>query len=225
MQFSEESCQHALQGSWNWESGFSKNMIYDFEEIRDNQLRAIFGNWDFQKNRSARKNEYADYEIAELGYIMGKRESRRLVGDLVITQHDLDNQVVYPDGCVAIDWGVDIHVPDPVNSKFFPGEEFRAMALHQGKESSPIFNVPYRCFYSRNISNLFMAGRHISTTHVAHAATRVQRYTGTYGEVVGIAASLCRKFETSPRGLYELYLNELNKALAEGVPSGITIQK
>ena len=225
LQFSEESCQHALQGSWNWESGFSKNMISDLEEIRDNQLRAIFGNWDFQKNRSVRKDEYADYEIAELGYIIGKRESRRLVGDLVITQHDLDNQLVYPDGCVAIDWGVDIHIPDPVNSKFFPGEEFRAIALHQGKESSPVFHVPYRCFYSRNISNLFMAGRHISTTHVAHAATRVQRYTGTYGEVVGIAASLCRKFETSPRGLYESYLNEFNAALVLGVPPGTNNQK
>jgi len=219
MQFSEESCQHAFQGSWNWESGFSKNMIYDLEEIRDNQLRAIFGNWAFQKNNSTRKAEYANFEIAELGYIIGKRESRRLTGDLVITQHDLDNQAVYPDGCVAIDWGVDIHVPDPANTSYFPGEEFRAIALHQGKETSPLFHVPYRCFYSRNISNLFMAGRHISTTHVAHAATRVQRYTGTYGEVVGIAASLCRKYETNPRGLYERYLPELKNALTEGVPA------
>jgi hypothetical protein len=223
MQFSEESCQHALQGSWNWESGFSKNMISDLEEIRDNQLRAIFGNWDFQKNNSVRKDEYADYEIAELGYIIGKRESRRLTGDLVITQQDLDNQVLYPDGCVAIDWGVDIHLPDPANSKFFPGEEFRAIALHQGKESSPLFHVPYRCFYSRNISNLFMAGRHISTTHVAHAATRVQRYTGTYGEVVGIAASLCRKLNTTPRGLYDSHLPELKAALSTGVPPSDTL--
>jgi hypothetical protein len=92
------------------------------------------------------------------------------------------------------------------------------MALHQGKESSPLFHVPYRCFYSRNITNLFMAGRHISTTHVAHAATRVQRYTGTYGEVVGIAASLCKKLESTPRGLYESHLQDLNEALAKGIP-------
>jgi hypothetical protein len=63
-----------------------------------------------------------------------------------------------------------------------------------------------------------MAGRHISTTHVAHAATRVQRYTGTYGEVVGIAASLCKKLDTTPRGLYESHLKELNEALTKGVP-------
>jgi hypothetical protein len=193
-------------------------MVSDLEEIRDNQLRAIFGNWAFQKNNSTRKEEYANFEITELGYIIGKRESRRLLGDLIISQHDLDNQVVYPDGCVAIDWGVDIHVADPVNSNYFPGEEFRAIALHQGKETSPLFHVPYRCLYSRNISNLLMAGRHISTTHVAHAATRVQRYTGTYGEVVGIAASLCRKINTTPRGLYELYLPDLNEALQKGVP-------
>jgi hypothetical protein len=218
MQFTEESCQHALQGSWNWESGFSKNMVYDLEQIRDNQLRAIFGNWDFQKNRSVRKAEYENYEIAELGYIIGKRESRRLMGDIIITQQDLDNQVEYPDGCVAIDWGVDIHIADPVNSRYFPGEEFRAIALHQGKETSPLFHVPYRSLYSGNISNLFMAGRHISTTHVAHAATRVQRYTGTYGEVVGIAASLCLKYKVTPRGLYESHLEELKEALKIGIP-------
>jgi hypothetical protein len=125
--------------------------------------------------------------------------------------------VEYPDGCVAIDWGVDIHIPDPVNSGYFPGEEFRAIALHQGKETSPLFHVPYRCFFSRNISNLFMAGRHISTTHVAHAATRVQRYTGTYGEVVGIAASLCLKYNVTPRGLYESHLGDLTGFLKKGV--------
>ncbi|HOW39105.1 MAG TPA: FAD-dependent oxidoreductase [Bacteroidales bacterium] len=221
IQFSEENCQHALQSSWNWESGFSKNMITDMEEIRDNQLRAIFGNWDFQKNKCLRKAEYAGYRLEELGYIIGKRESRRLMGDLIITQYDLDNQIEYPDGCVAIDWGVDIHIADPENSKYFPGEEFRAIALHQGKETSPLFHVPYRCLYSRNISNLFMAGRHISTTHVAHAATRVQRYTGTYGEVVGIAAALCIRHDVSPRELFERYLNDLKAALKIGVPEKI----
>jgi hypothetical protein len=68
-----------------------------------------------------------------------------------------------------------------------------------------------------------MAGRHISTTHVAHAATRVQRYTGTYGEVVGIAASLCRKLNTTPRGLYDSHLPELKAALSTGVPPSDTL--
>ena len=65
-----------------------------------------------------------------------------------------------------------------------------------------------------------MAGRHISTTHVAHAATRVQRNTGTYGEVVGIAAFLCNKLNTDPRGLYVSYLDKLKEALLKGVPAG-----
>ncbi len=219
-QFNEESCQHVTRSSWNWESGFNQDMIYDFEEIRDNQIRSIFGNWSFQKNHSIRKNEYSRMEIAEMGYIMGKRESRRMLGDLIITQMDLDGPVSYPDGCVEINWGIDIHIPDPVNSKHFPGQEFRSIAIHPNKESSPPFAVPYRCFYSRNINNLFMAGRHISTTHVAHAATRVQRNTGTYGEVVGIAAFLCNKLNTDPRGLYVSYLDKLKEALLKGVPAG-----
>jgi len=219
-QFNEESCQYVTKSSWNWESGFNQDMIYEFEEIRDNQLRSVFGNWSFQKNHSKRKSEYARMEIAELGYIMGKRESRRMLGDIIITQMDLDGPVSYPDGCVEITWGIDIHIPDPLNSKYFSGQEFRAVAIHPNKESSPPFEVPYRCFYSRNIKNLFMAGRHISTTHVAHAATRVQRNTGTYGEVVGIAASLCKKMNAEPRGIYDSYLEELKEALSTGVPSG-----
>jgi hypothetical protein len=220
--FTEESCQYATQSAWDWESGFYQDMVFDFEEIRDNQLRAIFGNWAFQKNLSIKKSDYANWEIVELGYIMGKRESRRMLGDVILSQFDLDGQINYPDGCVVIDWGIDIHIPNPTNSIYFPGEEFRALAIHPNKESSPPFAIPFRCFYSRNINNLFMAGRHISATHVAHAATRVQRYTGTYGEVVGIACYLCKKLKTSPRGLFEFYLPELKDAFTKGVPSGIT---
>ena len=77
--------------------------------------------------------------------------------------------------------------------------------------------MPYRCLYSRNVDNLFMAGRNISVTHVALGSVRVMRTTGMMGEVVGMAASLCRKYGTSPRGVYQRNLDELRSLMREGV--------
>ena len=58
------------------------------------------------------------------------------------------------------------------------------MAVHD--RNVPEYPIPYRCFYSRNIDNLFMAGRNISVTHVALGTIRVMRTTGMMGEVVGM---------------------------------------
>jgi hypothetical protein len=80
------------------------------------------------------------------------------------------------------------------------------------------YPIPYRCLYSRNIRNLMMAGRHISVTHIALGTVRVQRTTGMMGEVVGMAASLCRKYACNPRDVYKSHLPELKELLKEGVP-------
>ena len=79
------------------------------------------------------------------------------------------------------------------------------------------YAVPYRCLYSRNVGNLFMAGRNISVTHVALGTVRVMRTGGMMGEVVGMAASLCKKFDTYPKGIYEMYLPDLQTLMRQGV--------
>jgi hypothetical protein len=84
-------------------------------------------------------------------------------------------------------WTIDLHYPDPKNTKHCPGREFKSIAVHKAIHPYPI---PYRCFYSRNVDNLFMAGRNISVTHVALGTVRVMRTTGMMGEVVGMAASV-----------------------------------
>jgi hypothetical protein len=81
------------------------------------------------------------------------------------------------------------------------------------------YAIPFRTLYSRNIPNLLMAGRNISVTHVALGTVRVQRTTGMMGEVVGMAASLCKKHGTTPRGVYEHHLPELKELMREGVPA------
>ncbi|MHC4401167.1 MAG: FAD-dependent oxidoreductase [Planctomycetota bacterium] len=110
-------------------------------------------------------------------------------------------------------WSIDLHFPAPENSRHFPGEEFRSIA-----KNTPIrpYPIPYRCFYSRNLSNLFMAGRNVSVTHVALGTVRVQKTTGMMGEVVGMAASLATKYHTDPRGVYESYLAELQSLMRRG---------
>jgi hypothetical protein len=109
--------------------------------------------------------------------------------------------------------GIDLHYP--VKSDGFTGEAFRSIA--ETKVIDP-YAVPYRCLYSRNINNLFMAGRNISVTHVALGTVRVQRTTGMMGEVVGMAASVCKKYDALPGDVYTTHLEELKKLMKEGVP-------
>lgn len=138
------------------------------------------------------------------------------MGDIILNQNDVQNQVKYDDASFTTTWSLDLHFPDPVNSKYFPGEEFYSFCIQP--KISP-YHVPYRCLYSRNIDNLFMAGRNISVTHVAYGTIRVQRTTAMMGEVVGMAASICKKHQSSPRSVYLDYLVELKELMTTGIPA------
>ena len=173
------------------------------------RLRAINGNRAFQKNHSTKSDWYRDLDLAWVAYVLGKRESRRLMGDVIYSQHDLDTGRVYPDGMIACNWGIDIHVPDPKNSRLFAGRPFRAVAEHHDKFKAPMRSLPYRSLYSRNIDNLFMAGRNGSCTHVAFAWFRNQRTTGMMGEAIGLAASICVERTVKPQAVYKKHLKEL----------------
>ena len=219
--------QYAYAAGWNWETGFTMDQLADAEQVRDHNFRALYGAWDFLKNRSGQRDTYADAELSWVGYILGRRESRRLLGDLILTEQDLLEPRRYPDGCVTATWYLDLHFPHPLNSRFFPGREFRSLAYDdpnfetyrgaiEGRsvEIKP-YPVPYRCFYSRNVPNLFMAGRNISVTHVALASVRVMNTTALMGTLVGRAAALCRRLHAEPRALYTDRLPELQAWLAD----------
>lgn len=216
IQFSDEYHIDDSKADWQWETGFGNfNTITDAEKIRDHNLRAIYGNWSYLKKNKAAK--YAKRELAWVAYIGGKRESRRLMGDHVLTQMDIQEGKQYPDGTVTATWTIDLHFPDERNKKYFEGQEFFAGTKHI--KVAP-YTIPYRCLYSKNISNLFMAGRNISTTHVAFGSTRVMRTCGMMGEVVGFAAYLTKKYNTSPRGVYQEYLPELMAIIKDETPPG-----
>jgi len=214
VQFTEENVQRVTGGEWNWETGMNKHQIDEFEEVRDYGMRVVYGNWAFLKNSPKSKAKYAKRKLDWIAHIAGKRESRRLLGDVILTQQDVTAQKAFDDACVTTTWTIDLHYPDPKNTRHFPGREFRSIAKHRRIKPYPI---PYRCFYSRNIDNLFMAGRDISVTHVALGTIRVMNTCGMMGEVVGMAAAICKEHDTTPRGVYKDYLDDLKKRMQKGV--------
>ena len=212
--FNEENFENVKLGEWTWETGMNFDQINDFERIRDYGMLVIYANWSYIKNHSSVRSDFARRELGWVAYVAGKRESRRLMGDYVLKQGDVDKQVFHEDASFTTTWHFDLHFPDKVNSSHFPGNEFKAETKH-----NPIYPyaVPYRCLYSRNVDNMFMAGRNISVTHVALGSTRLMRTIGMMGEVVGMAASICKEHGVLPRKVYQTYLPELKELMKKGV--------
>ena len=201
-------------GAWFWESGFDRDPIADVEWMRDLNLRAMYGAWDTLKNV---EHLYPNHKLAWAAYIAGKRESRRLLGDVVLEADDFRANRAFADASFPCSWGIDLHTPDPRYQKGNEGSEFIAQFTHGGKYSyAGPYWAPYRCLYSRNIENLFMAGRDISVTHEALGAGRVMRTCGMMGEVVGMAASICKEYDCTPRAVYQEHLPELKALLQRG---------
>ena len=211
--FTEASVQKVKGGEWTWETGMLRDQVLEAERVRDHGLLVVYSNWSYLKNHSSVKEEFADRALDWVAYVAGKRESRRLVGDVMLTQNDILNEVPYEDATCATSWSIDLHYPDPANTAFFPGEEFKAVCTQEYIE---IYPIPYRCFYSKNIPNLFMAGRNISVTHVALGTVRVMRTTAMMGEVVGLAASVCHRHGCLPRDVYRTHFADLQALMEQG---------
>jgi hypothetical protein len=198
-------------GCWFWESGFDQDPFQKEEYLRDWNFRAMYGAWDALKNMD---KAYPNYKLHWAAHIAGKRESRRLLGDVVLTQDDVVSGRPFPDGCVPTGWPIDLHLPDPRYEKGFEGDAFISRAHYVRLKGT--FWIPYRCLYSRNVPNLFMAGRDISVTHEALGTVRVMRTGGCMGEIAGMAASLCKKHDIDPRAIYANRLEDLKALMRIG---------
>lgn len=214
VEFNEKNCEKVMMGEWTWETGMNLDQIKDFERIRDYGMLVVYSNWSYLKNRMKENGQYKNRKLGWVAYMAGKRESRRLMGDYVLKEDDITKGVSHEDASFATTWSIDLHWQDPKNSENFPGNEFKAVTRHILIHP---YAVPYRCLYSRNVDNLFMAGRNISVTHVALGTVRVMRTTGMMGEVVGMAASLCKKYGVTPREIYRSHLEDLKSLMKEGV--------
>lgn len=210
----------AMSNGWYWETGFDKHPIDDLEYMRDTNFRAMYGAINALKNKGAYAKKdpsgqrHATAELIWSGHIGGPRESRRLMGDLVLNKEHIVSYAVFDDGCVPTTWSIDLHHPKKQYLGKYKDNPFISYATfeHRSLASKP-YLVPYRCFYSRNIDNLFMAGRCVSVTHEGLGTVRVMKTCGMMGEVVGKAASLCVLHECDPRAIYSDHLAELLELL------------
>lgn len=196
--------EHGCQ-LWWIEYGGRLDTVHDTETIKWELWKVVYGVWNYIKN-SGNFPEAANLTLEWVGTIPGKRESRRFEGDYILRQQDIVEQRMHPDAVSFGGWSVDLHPADGVFSEK-PG----CNQWH----SKGIFSIPYRCYYSRNVKNLFLAGRIISVSHVAFGSTRVMG-TSAYGaQAVGMAAVLCKKHNVLPAKLLQKELmNELQQDLA-----------
>ncbi len=201
------------KGEWFWESGFNKHPINDLEVIRDWNFRAVFGAFNAMKNRDGAP-EHPNAKLDWVAYVGGTRESRRIVGDVMLTHEDIIAKREFPDGCVPSTWSIDLHFAKQEYAKKFGDNPFISYADHDRRvDRNYGYPIPYRCLYSVNVSNMFMAGRNISVTDHALGTTRVMKTIGMMGEVVGKAASIAIKHNATPRDVYTLYWSEMDALL------------
>ncbi|MCU0791402.1 MAG: FAD-dependent oxidoreductase [Opitutaceae bacterium] len=175
-------------GYWWFEWGGQLDTLKDNDEIRHELLRITLGVWDYIKN-SGEFPEAANWGLEWVGSIPGKRESRRFHGPYRLTEHDVLRPQGFPDTVAYGGWYVDTHPPMGVDAP----EEPPCIQHH----FDHLFALPLRCYHSRNIANLFFAGRNISATHIAFASTRVMATCAVGGQAVGTAAALWLKENTS----------------------------
>jgi len=180
-------------GYWWIEWGGDRDTIRDNERIRYELLSIVLGVWDYIKN-SGDIATSANWALDWLGMIPGKRGSRRLLGDHILTQNDLLGKTPDFADAVAIGgWGMDDHPPGGFDKPELKPNTFVTPPFP--------YNIPLRSLYSRNVANLFMAGRNISATHVAFTSTRVMATCSVIGQAVGTAAAFCVKKKLLPREL------------------------
>lgn len=178
-----------VNGEWNWEYGLDRDVITEGEQVRDRLLLAIYGAFSNAKRDPANSRRI----LTTLPLLLGKRESRRLVGDWVYRQSDVEGLVQFEDAVATGSWSIDLHYVIDPKVPFLT----RCEQPHYGR-----YWIPYRSIYSRNVDNLFMAGRCFSCTHVGLGGPRVINTLSQLGVAAGIAAAMCCERGETPRQLH-----------------------
>ena len=201
------------RANWYWEVGMHDDQVAEAEKIRDYGMYVAYSTFSYCKNRYSAKENWECTHLVWVSHVAGKRESRRIMGDYVMTENDLIRRIPHEDATCTTTWRIDQHYPMKENEDRYPGETWISVGRLTPIDPYPI---PYRCFYSKDVPNLFMAGRDISVTHVAFGSIRVMRTCGMMGEVVGMAASICSKRRVLPRDIYTTYFEDLKALMRKG---------
>ncbi|MBN1809317.1 MAG: FAD-dependent oxidoreductase [Planctomycetes bacterium] len=186
-------------GWWWIEIGSPFHQIDDNQDIRDELLRHVLGVWSFIKNHSDEKTAARNYALEWVGMVPGKRESRRLLGDVVVNENHCHSDPSWPDRVCYSGWFIDLHTMGGILKKDEPGEPAWVDANYRYWARIAPVSLPLRAFYSRNVENLWMAGRCISVSHVALGTTRVMMTHSLQGQAVGTAAAYAVSHSLTPR--------------------------
>jgi hypothetical protein len=184
-----------LGGFWWIEYGGDLDTIHDNDEIKLALLAEVYGVWDYVKNHPDWKDRNANLDLEWVGAVAGKRESRRVVGDHVLTEADLMESRRYEDAVALGGWSIDRHAP----RGFLDFDQPPCVQVHP----PGVYQIPLRSLYSRDVPNLFLAGRDISASHVACCSSRVMLTCASGGEAVGVAAALACELDAAPRAIAE----------------------
>ncbi|MDR6972688.1 FAD-dependent oxidoreductase [Leifsonia shinshuensis] len=190
---------------WWIEWGGELDAVHDNEAIRDELWGVVYGIWDHIKNSGLYDADTLTLEW--VGSVPGKREYRRFVGDYVLTQNDIMEQTRFPDTIGFGGWSIDLHPPGGMYS------------TDEGSKhlfTSGVYHIPFRSLYSRNVTNMLMAGRDISASHVAFGTTRVMATCAVTGEAAGAGAALAARYGEPPRTIGSERLTELHELLLRG---------
>ena len=187
---------------WYLELGGNRDTIGDTETLRDELIPLALGTWDYVKNSG--KFHAENWDLDFLGFLPGKRESRRMCGEYMVTQKDVLENHVFEDEIAFGGWPIDDHFPGGFYHHGVPNTDFQTPAP---------YSLPYRALYSKNVENLFFAGRNISMTHTAMSSIRVMATCALLGEAVGKAAFLATKNTCTPHDVYLGHLDTLQELL------------
>lgn len=176
---------------WWVEYGGIRDTIYETEEIKWELWKIVYGIWDYIKN-SGKFEDTENLTLEWVGTVPGKRESRRFNGEYMLKQQDIVEQKLFFDAVSFGGWAIDIHPSEGVFSDKPACSQFHSKGVYQ---------IPYRCFLSKDIDNLFFAGRNISASHIAYGSTRVMITCAHGGQAVGEAAAMCKQFALKPKAL------------------------
>ena len=192
------------QFMWFYELDGNLNQMDAYEEILQHHRELVYGVWDYIKN----SGKYAadNYAFSYISPIAGKRESRRLMGDYMLTEGDILQQRDFDDAVGHGGWSIDLHALDGFYSKELINQHIYLKGIYQ---------IPYRCSYSKNVGNLFLEGRSMSVSHVALGSVRTMATLSTIGQANAVAAFLCKKYGISPRQVGQDHLEELQQMLLQ----------
>lgn len=194
-----------IGGQWWLEHEGTIDDLYDAEKARDELIRITYGYWNFIKNEWLERDKAANYILGYVPIMDAKRETRRLVGDYILNENDVETARQFDDAISYGGWPLDVHHP---------------RGIYSGKEGPfhcdthlPIYTIPFRSLYSTNIVNLLFAGRNMSVTHMALGTVRVEGTLAAAGQAAGTAAALCAKKGVTPRDLYTHHMKEFQQVL------------